>query len=160
MQHSDTAPAGPVPGPCTVANLDWQAKISAFSRTAFRYSDLLASTGGNRTEAASRLWQLSRHDAALREDLAGAACALLALGPGGAGIVGAAPASDWRRRPGRKSKLDRDREVAGFLSECLETMYLDEAIEQAVKRFGAERVPSRSSVHRYWRRQRQAHRAA
>jgi len=58
------------------------------------------------------------------------------------------------------SKLDRDPEVAAFLCERLKTMHLDEAIDEAVRVFGPDRVPCRPSVHRYWQRQRDAGRAA
>ena len=146
--------------PCTAADTDdWQSAMAALSRVAGRYGDLIAARGGDWAKAASLLWARSRHDRALEEDLARAACALLALGPAGAAANdGEAPAEVRRRRPGKLSHLDRDPEVAAFLCARLERSYLDEAIAQAVARFGPDRVPSRSSVHRYWqRRQRERH---
>ena len=59
----------------------WQKMVAALSRATGRY---LASAGGDRAEAATQLWRRSRHDTALREDLAKSACALFALAPGAA----------------------------------------------------------------------------
>ena len=100
------------------------------------YSALLASTGGERAEAASLLWKRSRRDEALREDLVKAACALLALAPPVARHEGEAPALGWRRRPGRLSKCDLDPEVAAFVRERLGTMPVIKIAAEVLARFG------------------------
>lgn len=156
MRRTDAAHAGLMPGPCTASDVDWQTAVSALSRAAQRYGGFLESAAGNRAEAASQLWQRSCQDAALREDLARATCALFALGSGGDEGDGSRPASGWLCRPGKLSKLDRDPEVAVFLCKRLETMYLDEARAEALQRFGPDRVPSRASIHRYWKRQKRS----
>ena len=98
--------------------LDWRKALPALSRAAGRYGAALASADGDRAGAASLLWKRSRHDAALREDLVKAACALFALAPRN----GDDPPSGWRRRPGPLSRLDRDPEVAAFVRERLGTV--------------------------------------
>lgn len=145
MRRTDATRAGLKHSPCTASDVDWQTAVSALSRAAGRYGEILISTGRNRAAAASRLWKQGRHDTTLKDDLAKAACALLALAEGGAEGDGS--------RPGKLSKLDRDPEVAAFLCKRLETMYLDEARAEALQRFGPDRVPSRASIHRYWQRQ-------
>lgn len=156
MRRTDATRAGLKHSPCIASDVEWQTAVSALSHATGRYSEILVSTGGNRTAASSRLWQQSRHDTKLKDDLAKAACALLALAQVGAERDVGEPASDRQRHHRRLSKLDRDPEVAAFLCERLKTMYLDEAINEAVKLFGPDRVPCRSSVHRYWQRQRDA----
>ena len=84
MSRSDTASSRPVHRPCTASDMDWQKMVAALSRATGRYGGLLASAGGDRAEAATQLWRRSRHDTALREDLAKSACALFALAPGAA----------------------------------------------------------------------------
>ena len=160
MRRTDATRAGLKHSPCTASDVDWQTAVSALSRAAGRFGEILISTGRNRAAAASRLWQQSRHDTTLKDDLAKAACALLALAQDGAERGGGELAPDMRRHHRRLSRLDRDPEVAAFLCHRLKTMYLDEAIDEAVKLFGPDRVPCRSSVHRYWQRRRDASRAA
>ncbi len=159
MRRTDAARAGLMHSPCTASDVDWQTAVLALSRATERYGGLLALAGGNRVEAVSQLWQQSCQDATLREDLAKAACALLALAQGGAEGDRSRLASGWLYRPGKLSKLDRDPEVAAFLCKRLETVYLDEARAEALQRFGPDRVPSRASIHRYWQRQRDPSRA-
>ena len=159
MHRTEAAHAGLTHSSCISSDVDWQTTVSALSRASRRYGEILVSAGGNRAEAASLLWQRSRHDMTLRDDLAKAACALLALAPGEAEGSGERPASGWQRRPGKLSKLDRDPEVAAFLSECLESMYVDEALARAKQQFGADRVPGRSAAYHYWQQQRRARQA-
>ena len=117
-----TSPAWPMNASCTTGDMDWQKAVAALLRAAGGYSALLASTGGERAVAATLLWKRSRHDEALREDLAKAACALLALAPVGTGHEGEAPDLGLRRRPGRLSRFDQDPEVAAFVRERLGTV--------------------------------------
>jgi len=48
-----------------------------------------------------------------------------------------------------RSTIARDPELAKFLVEASETMLLKDMRSAAVARFGSERVPSRSSIHRF-----------
>ena len=57
-----------------------------------------------------------------------------------------------------RSRVDRDPEVATFLAENLGRMLLKDATAACLKRFGADRAPSRSSIDRYWRRLREGRR--
>lgn len=141
----------PMNAPCTAADMDWQTTLAALSRAVGRFGEALAAAGGDRSAAASLLWARSRHDVALREDLAKAACALLALAPGGGGQNGEAPASGWRRRPGPLSKCDRDPEVAAFVRERLGTMPVMKIAELVLAEFGPERAPRKMAIWRYWR---------
>ena len=137
--------------PCTAGDMDWQKAVSALSRAAGRYGEALVRADGDRAAAASLLWARSRHDTALREDLAKAACALLALAPGGAEHKGSAPASGLRRRPGRLSRFDQDPEVAAFVRERLGTMPVIKIAEDVLARFGPDRAPRKTAIWRYWR---------
>ena len=57
----------------------------------------------------------------------------------------------------RPGVIDRDPELAVFVTERLQTMRrLDDLHAAAVARFGRERTPSRSAIHRYWQRLRAA----
>ena len=128
--------------------LDWRKAVPALSRAAARFGEALASADRDREQAASLLWKRSRHDAALREDLVKAACALFALAH--PGPVDPPPSS--RRPPGRLSRLDRDPEVGAFVRERLGTVPVAEIVRQVRDRFGPERTPGKTAIWRWWRR--------
>ncbi len=126
--------------------MDWQTAFAALGRSVKRYQDTLAQAGNDRAEAASLLWKRSRRDTALREDLAKTACALLSMTP-------AAPDGGTRiPRPRRTTKLDRDPEIAAFVTERLGRMTLADIASKARARFGPDRSPSKSAIHYYWHR--------
>ena len=127
--------------------LDWRKAVPALSRAAARFGEALASADRDREQAASLLWKRSRHDAALREDLVKAACALFALAH-----PGADPGPGWRQPPGRLSRLDRDPEVGAFVRERLGRVPVAEIVRQVRDRFGPERAPGKSAIWRWWRR--------
>lgn len=63
-------------------------------------------------------------------------------------------AKEWRRRhlPGPLSKVLIDADVRDFVLRGLKTMTFG-ALEIACRdRFGRDRAPSRSSLHRFWKR--------
>ena len=51
---------------------------------------------------------------------------------------------------GRRPAFWRDEEVRDFFTVAHRRMSLSEAREECRQRFGVDRVPSRSAVHRYW----------
>lgn len=54
-----------------------------------------------------------------------------------------------------RSRIDRDPEVAEYLTECLGRVLLKDAYTSCRERFGADRAPGKSSIQRYWKRLRQ-----
>jgi len=61
--------------------------------------------------------------------------------------------ADERRRrhlPGVPFKVLRDSEVRLFVDLALETMTFVAIAKACRERFGAERAPGKSAVHRYW----------
>lgn len=139
--------------PCNGVEPHGQKAVEALSRAAGRYAEALSKAAGDRAEAARLVWARSRHDKSLREDLAKACCALLALAP-----PATARQVDWevpiglRRRPGRLAKCDRDPEVGAFVRERLGSMPMNHIAAAALEHFGKERAPSVTSVWRYWQR--------
>ncbi len=55
---------------------------------------------------------------------------------------------------GRAARVDADEEVKEFLEDLFGRRTLDELVAACRARFGAERSPSRSAIHRYWMRAR------
>jgi len=55
-----------------------------------------------------------------------------------------------RHLPGASLKVTRDHEVWLFVDFALETMTFVEIAKACREKFGVERSPSKSSVHRYW----------
>ena len=140
--------------PCNGAALDWQKAVAALSRASGRYAAMLARAGGNRAEATRLLWTRSRRDRALREDLAKAACALLALAMAGeTKPEGPESTARWGR-PGRLSKCENP-EVGAFVRERLGKAPVREIVEAAQERFGPKRAPRASTIYSYWSRLRQ-----
>ena len=62
------------------------------------------------------------------------------------------PGDEWRRRhlSGRPSKIADDAEVRRFVDTALERMTFEAIAAACRARFGVERAPSKSAVHRYW----------
>lgn len=64
----------------------------------------------------------------------------------------------WNERnpvtKGRRQRIDDDGEVRSFVDDRLHRLTLDEVRAAAIEAFGAERVPSRSALYRYWQRAR------
>ncbi|HEX4765396.1 MAG TPA: hypothetical protein VH414_03870 [Lichenihabitans sp.] len=60
-----------------------------------------------------------------------------------------------RFRADARSRIDRDPEVATFLTECLGRMLLKDAVAACRERFGVNRFPPQSTVQRYWARLRE-----
>ena len=58
-----------------------------------------------------------------------------------------------------RSPIERDAEVARFLTGRLGTGTIEEARAACVERFGHARTPSASALHRYWQRVRARTRA-
>ena len=54
-----------------------------------------------------------------------------------------------RRRRRRPSKIDRDPEVAAFAVQLDATDMLDDVVAAIRERFGDERTPARTTLHRY-----------
>lgn len=48
-----------------------------------------------------------------------------------------------------RSKITRDPELARFIIRCAETMLIREIASACVEKFGPERAPSKSSIHRF-----------
>lgn len=57
---------------------------------------------------------------------------------------------------GRASRVDMDEEVKGFLEDLFGRLTLNELTAACRERFGKERSPSRSSIHRHWLRSRRS----
>jgi hypothetical protein len=51
---------------------------------------------------------------------------------------------------GRRPKFWVDEEVRDFLTACHRRVEINDALKACAKRFGTERTPSRSALHRYW----------
>ena len=66
--------------------------------------------------------------------------------------LAASRVSPERFRADVRSRVDRDPEVATFLTECLGRMLLKDAYSACVARFGSDRAPSRATIARYWDR--------
>jgi hypothetical protein len=62
------------------------------------------------------------------------------------------PASEWRRLhlPGTPGKISGDPEIAAFVDELLATTGMVKIAAACKERFGPERAPGKSAVHRYW----------
>ena len=52
-------------------------------------------------------------------------------------------------RKGRSRRVDLDGELRAFLDDALGRLTLDRLVAACVARFGKERAPSRSAIHRY-----------
>jgi hypothetical protein len=76
--------------------------------------------------------------------------------------AGTISAAEWRARhlPGRPSKIAGDPEVRQFVNAAFKTMTFVEIAAACLVRFGPERAPTKSSVHRYWLAVRSRHRSA
>ncbi|KQX34110.1 hypothetical protein ASD04_17875 [Devosia sp. Root436] len=48
-----------------------------------------------------------------------------------------------------RSRIARDPELAQFILQAAETMLIKEIVAACEERFGVERAPSRSSIHRF-----------
>lgn len=55
-----------------------------------------------------------------------------------------------------KSPIERDPELATFIAERLGRMVVKDVQSACEDRFGPTRTPSRSAIHRYWERLREA----
>jgi len=67
----------------------------------------------------------------------------------------------WRRREsGRRFSFENDDEVCEFLHEIYGRHTLSEIARQARSRFGRDRAPSRSAIHRYYQWLEQSEKAA
>ena len=60
--------------------------------------------------------------------------------------------AEWKglHRPGNPPKILSDQELREFLDEALTRMTFKEAAAACVERFGKDRAPSLSVIHRYW----------
>jgi len=54
-----------------------------------------------------------------------------------------------RHRPGLPSKI-ADEEVRAFINQRLHELTFSQLAEAALERFGKDRAPSRSVIHRHW----------
>lgn len=54
-----------------------------------------------------------------------------------------------------RSRIDRDPEVASFLTECFGRMLLKEAVTACREQFGEKRAPPQSTIQRFWARLRE-----
>jgi hypothetical protein len=61
-------------------------------------------------------------------------------------------AAEWRRLhlPGNPSRIAGDPELRDYVIRCLETMSFRRAADACLEKFGAERAPRKSAIHRYW----------
>lgn len=61
-------------------------------------------------------------------------------------------AKEWREqhRAGHPHKILRDPEVEAFVEGSLPSMTFQAIADACRERFGAERAPGKSAVHRYW----------
>lgn len=55
---------------------------------------------------------------------------------------------------GRASRIDFDPEVAEFIDTRIGRFTLNAIVKECQGLFGSERTPSKSSLHRYWKRSR------
>lgn len=53
----------------------------------------------------------------------------------------------------RQSRLDADHEVRDFVSDRFGRVSLSKLREQCIERFGKDRALSKSSLHRFWKRE-------
>lgn len=53
-----------------------------------------------------------------------------------------------------QSRLDYDTELREFVDDAIMHFTFAELAEECAKRFGKERAPSKSALHRYWHRKR------
>lgn len=51
---------------------------------------------------------------------------------------------------GRRPKFWTDEEVRDFLTGCHRRLEIGDALRSCAERFGHDRTPSRSALHRYW----------
>lgn len=60
---------------------------------------------------------------------------------------------EWREqhRAGHPHKVLRDLEVEAFVEGALASMTFQAIADACLERFGPERAPGKSAVHRYWR---------
>lgn len=54
-----------------------------------------------------------------------------------------------------RSPMERDEQVATFISEQLGKMHVDNLLTACLEQFGWKRTPSKSAVYRYWKRLRE-----
>lgn len=113
------------------------------------YKSILFARGPNTGEAATLLWNRSRDDKSLREDLVTAACALISSHYLRIERISAELAAQWQSRSGRPTMFDRDPEMAAFVRQCLGTMSPSRIAEAARQRFGPDRAPSAGTIRRY-----------
>jgi hypothetical protein len=59
---------------------------------------------------------------------------------------------EWREqhRAGHPHKILRDPEVEAFVEDALARMTFQAIADACLERFGPERAPRKSAVHRYW----------
>lgn len=50
------------------------------------------------------------------------------------------------------SVVKHDPDVKCFVLQCLKTMTFKEAAAACLEKFGKERAPSKSAIHRYWKK--------
>lgn len=54
-----------------------------------------------------------------------------------------------------RSPIERDPEVATFLTERLGKMHVDKMLSECLERYGWKRTPSRSALYAFWKRLRE-----
>ncbi len=54
------------------------------------------------------------------------------------------------RGAGSISKIDKDQELADFITKLLQSHKLAEIERLCFEKFGVDRAPSKSSIHRFW----------
>jgi len=59
------------------------------------------------------------------------------------------PYAQYRGRLKSRSRAARDPEVAAFILQNAETMILADIVKACLERFGPDRSPARSSIHRF-----------
>ena len=67
---------------------------------------------------------------------------------------------EWREqhRAGHPHKILRDPEIETFVETALPSMTFKAIADACLERFGPERAPRKSAVHRYWSAFHQVHR--
>lgn len=56
---------------------------------------------------------------------------------------------------GRRTRVELDADVALFLALAMPTMIGAEAHKLCLERYGKDRTPSRSAIHRFWKKLRE-----
>lgn len=126
----------------------WTKAGEARLRVRALFDRLTDECQGDVRAAGRRLWQRSRHDSALAEDMLKLGCAHM---------VETWEPQAFRIPPpigpkGVRAKLDKHPEVAAYVRERLGLMDVRDIAAECKSLFGPERAPGKSAIYNYWQR--------